>query len=317
MKLPKVVVFLAMALVMLSLVNVSKAQQYPPVWTDIMNMTGDTNMASGNSYALGNGTQNNVLNTDLAGIVNLSGTPTPNTLTMPVSTLPGNGGTGACGYVDQPVAFLESNQGTGITGVGFLGTFYAPGTGLLNSPYNASPYNITFQPDSNFFESVFFNEAQCYNGSEREYGFFLAASNNSIWAYWGTNEGIPGSTVQGQVELNAENNVLGNGVTIQPNTQYYFEMYPVLGAYGSCSFEIAVYTANNTSQPVFAAAPPITAYGAANILTVDPDFCSAIASDTGYVSANIEAAPWGAVTGNLPSASVLNLNFQRIFVGKL
>ncbi|HEY6351089.1 MAG TPA: hypothetical protein VI636_16925 [Candidatus Angelobacter sp.] len=287
----------------------ASAQQYPPVWTDIMNMQSFTSMASGNYYAMGNNMTEALLNTDLTGM------PTPDTLSMPVATLPGSGGPfPPCGPVQQPVTFLESNEGTGITGVGFLGTFNSPG-GLLFAPYNQPPYNITFQPDSNLFESVFFNERQCYDG-EREYGFFLAASDNSIWAYWGTNEGLD-SVVQGQVPLNAANNVLGNGVTIQPNAEYYFEMYPVLGAYGSCTFEIVVYTADNTSQPVFAAAPPLTSYGAGNLFNVDPGFCNAVASETGYVSANIEAVPWGAVTGNLPSGSTLNLNMQRVFVGKL
>jgi hypothetical protein len=294
-----------MALALSSLANVANAQQYPPVWTDIMNMPNQSNMASGNYYPVGSG-QPAILNTDITAI--------GNTLSMPQSNLPGTGGTGnsTCGSISQPVAYLESNQGTGVTGVGFLGSFNSPG-GLLFPPYNQPPYNIQFQ-GGNMWESVFFNENLCYNG-QREYGFFLATSDNSIWAYWGTNENL--ATQQGQVQLNAQNNVLGNGVTIQPNTEYYFEMYPVLGAYGSCAFEIAVYTANNTSQPVFAAAPPVTAYGGANILSVDPSFCTAIASDTGYVSANIEAAPWGGVTGMLPPSSVLNLNLQRVFVGKL
>ncbi|HEY6329405.1 MAG TPA: hypothetical protein VI756_08705, partial [Blastocatellia bacterium] len=101
-------------------------------------------------------------------------------------------------------------------------------------------------------------------------------------------------------------------------TEYYFEMYPVVPQGGAtCTFQIAVYAADNTVTPVFTASPPATSNGASTILTVDPSFPSAIASDTGYVSCNIEAVPNGAITGTLPSTSALNLNMQRVFVGKV
>jgi hypothetical protein len=293
MKRTRTIALSTVALALLAAANLANAQQYPPVWTDILNLTNESNMASGNYYDAG-GSQAPILNTDLAGIL-----PTANTLSMPQTHLPGTGGAVNCGNTTNfPVAFIESNQGTGVTGVGFLGTF--------NTPYPLN--NLT----GNLFESVFFNTNQCYNGG-REYGFFLATYDSSIWAYWGTNENLS-SVVQGQLQLNAANNVLGNGVTIQSNTEYYFEMYPVLGAYGSCAFEIAVYTASNTTQPVFAAAPPITAYGATNILTADPSFCTGIASATGYVSANIEPAS-ASISGTLPTSG-LYLNMQRVFVGK-
>jgi hypothetical protein len=304
MKLSREVVLLTMALALLFVANVANAQQYPPVWTDILNQQGEwpPTMASGNYYALGN---DSVLysgvNTDLAGI-----TPNPNTLSMHVTDLPASGGDVPCGKVDNAVSYMESNSGTEITGVGFLGTFNAPAGGVTD---------LTFYPNQNLFESVFFNEDQCYGNTigsnSREYGFFLAGSNSSIWAYWGTHENQGYSQVHSQVQLNAANNVLGNGVTIQPGTEYYFEMYPVLGAYGTCAFGIYVY--NTSFQLLFAAEPPLTSYGGDMILSDDPGFCTGIASDTGYVSANILAQP--QVTGTLP-ASGLNLNMQRVFVGK-
>ncbi|MGH9764664.1 MAG: hypothetical protein ACREDR_13960, partial [Blastocatellia bacterium] len=81
MRLLRTIVFLTITLMLLLFVRTDQAQQqYPPVWTDIMNLTGYSNMASGNSYSLGNGTQCNVFNTDIGGVQSLSCTPSPNTL---------------------------------------------------------------------------------------------------------------------------------------------------------------------------------------------------------------------------------------------
>jgi hypothetical protein len=273
------------------------AQQYPPVWTDVMTHSGYFTMASGDYYSLANnGTVYSLPDIRLDQIQ-----PVPKTLQMPVTTLPQPGGYfPGCGNVGFALSFLETNYGWGIRGVGFLGSFNAPVGGVL----------LNYVPNENLFESVFFNENFCYNG-QREYGFFLAGNNSSIWAYWGTNENQP-NVVQGQMELNAVNNILGNGVSIQPNTDYYYTMYPVIGAYGSCSFQVSVYDTN--FQLKFSAAPPVTAYGASSILIADPSFCSGLASASGYVSANILASP--GVSGSLPSTSQLNLKIHRLFVGK-
>src|SRR5579872_4053082 len=124
MKSSKVVFYWSIAAALLFVTNVANAQQFPPVWTDVMNTVNNTNAASGNYYPLGSTSQHIILNTDLASL------PTPNTLTLPanVTSLPDPGSyVWTCGNTNltqtEPVTFLESNQGSGITGVGFLGTF--------------------------------------------------------------------------------------------------------------------------------------------------------------------------------------------------
>jgi hypothetical protein len=283
----------------------ASAQQYPaPVWTDVVNQLNSPTMASGNYYNAGSG-QGPVFNTDLAGL-----RPSANTLTLPanVTSLPGPGGAIGCNSTSNfPVAYLESNLGGtgilnqgGIKGVGFLGSFNSP------HPFNNTPPNNF---TGNIFESVFFNENLCYGGNSgiahgREYGFFLATWDNSIWAYWGTdeNQGIPGT--QGQFQLPG----------VSANTQYYFEMYPVIVG-GSCVFQIAIYLPNFSIW--YASAPDVSSFGGSSILANDPGFCAGIVSDTGYVSANIEpSSPF--VSGSVPSLpdSRLNLSMQRVFVGK-
>lgn len=326
----KVAVFLMMTFVLLFVADVAEAQYtYPPVWTDVMNQPSTGTILSGNYYEIGNGLLAEELNAQL-----LSYPSNPLTLSLGVSSLPASGATAPSpcnannGKINFATTYIESNRGSAIRGVGFLGQFNTPGP-LDQPPYSTSngQYQIVFQPNNNLNQSVFFNENECYgqnglgmqdgpNANGREYGFFLAANDGSIWAYWGTqeNQEVPGT--QDQMQLTAANNVLRNQPPIQTNTPYYFEMYPVLGAYGSCSVETYVYDTN--FNLIFAAAPPLGAYGGTNILSVDQNFCTDLASDIGYVSANIQ--PGSLVTAKaLPSSSgstPFNLNIQRIFVGK-
>jgi hypothetical protein len=158
------------------------------------------------------------------------------------------------------------------------------------------------------FEAVFFNEDVCYGGTKgstaREYGFFLAGSNSSIWVYWGTHENQP-SGVQAQIQL----------AGVNPNQEYYFEIVPT-GNKTSCSFQVTVLD-TSYNQIVNQTYPVDTDNYGGTITTADPAFCGAVTSskgETGYVSANIEAAP--QISGILPPASELNLNMQRVFVGK-
>lgn len=303
MKLSRVIVMVTTTLALSLVARVASAQQYPPpIWTDIINQPGFTTMASGNYF---NTSQQPVPNIALSGI-----TPTANTLALPanVTSLPGPGGTIGCNSTSNfPVSYIESNLGGsgilnqgGIKGVGFLGSF--------NSPH---PFNNTFPNNftGNMFESVFFNENKCYGANSgiahgREYGFFLATWDSSIWAYWGTdeNQGIPGT--QGQFQLPG----------VLANTQYYFEIYPVQ-VNGSCVFQVAVYLSSGSIW--YAASADVSGFGGSNILANDPGFCAGIASDTGYVSANIEPSSPG-VSGSIPTLpdSRLNVNMQRVFVGK-
>jgi hypothetical protein len=211
MQLSKAVAFsrMAMVLALWLAANVAQAQNpitatNPPVWTDILTATGQTNMASGDYFAIGSTNSGSdpteILKTDLASIL-----PTANTLALApnITTLSGaNVGTFTCGTASFPKpaltaleSFSSSGSG-GIFGIGFEGTFNSPSGGLptVNS----------------IFEAVFFNENQCYttngtgggdesNANGREYGFFLDTYNNTIWAYWGTMENV--NTAQVQVEL--------------------------------------------------------------------------------------------------------------------
>ncbi|HEY6248686.1 MAG TPA: hypothetical protein VI685_01930 [Candidatus Angelobacter sp.] len=314
MKLSKVIVILAMALALLFVANVASAQA--PVWTDILNQLWYGNMASGSYFQVGPSPQpSTIWYTDLAGIQ-----PTPNTLSLAVSTLTGDGtqdGTGqdpqsgsdSCGTVISPVTFIESGQGTGVKGVGFKGNFNAPMGGV----------SLTYYPDQNLFEAVFFHEDYCYGlasdgrssdgSTSREYGFFLSGYGGGIYAYWGTHENQRGQEVQAQFQL----------PNVQPGMEYYFEMYPAWSG-GSCGFYVTVLDTN--FNPVYPTTfTSVDSYNyptpGPTITGADSGFCSSVAAaggDTGYVSANISVAP--AVTGTLPSTSELNTYLERVFVGK-
>jgi len=273
---------------------IAAAQQYPPpVWIDILNLTGQSDDASGNYYRTG---QAAVLNTDLAGI-----TPVANTLTMPVTNLTGAGGAPVnCGKSTAfPLSYIESNAGSGIKGIGFLGSF--------NSPYPLTGLTDLNGTPANLFQSVFYGDNPCYNGG-REYGFVLATYNNSIWVYWGTaeNQGLPGT--QGQFQLPG----------VDPNTEYYFEMYPVAvpSAPGGCKLQSVVSLSNGWVWE--ASSQNVTDFGGANILNYDPEFCDYLLQnypyqENGYVTANIN--PGQPLSGTLP-ANGLDLSLQRVFVGK-
>jgi hypothetical protein len=272
--------------------NVPRAESQP-VWTDILNVAGFGNMASGTYWRIGPNPQPGALvNTSLGSI--------GHTLALSVPTLTGLGnqtGSFTCGHVPSPVTFIESNQGSGIKGVGFFGSFNAPPGGVP----------LSYAPDNNLFESVFFHDDLCYGGSagsaSREYGFFLAASNSSIWVYWGTHENRP-TVVQAQVQL-----------PLSPNTMYYYEMYPV-GNSSSCGFQVIIL--GPSFNTVYTNFFHVNSHNFGGTITArDPGFCGALTAPsgaTGYVSANISASP--GVSGALPPPSQLNTFMQRVFVGK-
>jgi hypothetical protein len=319
MKLSKVAICLTIALALLFVANNADAQTYPPpftAWTDILNMTGSTSMLSGTYYDVGSG-QSPIPNTDLAGITDAFGNPQPNQLTMPANITSLNGGSPPqggpieCGLPDTtyPLAFIESNFGSAalgawVRGVGFLGSFNdssGPLTGL----------------SGNIFEAVFFHEDQCYGATPssqaREYGFFLATFDNSIWAYWGTNVNRTSQAV-GQFQLTAATNTVAGGSVPVAGQQYYYEMYPVSVGPGDCVMQIAVY--DSSINIVYASNPNYKDHQVTgnSIQVTDSGFCSAVENDSGYVSANITPAD-STITGPLPGSS-LNLSLQRIFVGK-
>ena len=106
----------------------------------------------------------------------------------------------------------------------------------------------------------------------------------------------------------------GSSTMASGNTQYYFEIYPVLVG-GGCQFQVVVVLPN--FQVVYAAAVDVSSFGGSGILANDAGFCAGIASDTGYVSANIEPSS-PAVSGSIPALpdSRLNVSLQCVFVGK-
>jgi hypothetical protein len=304
MKLSRVIVSMAVAPAVLFVANVAKAQQGPPTWTDVLNLPGDGSIASGNFWQVGGSPQfNPIWDTDLAGI--------NYTLSLSVPYLSGQQdqtGTYSCGTVVSPVTFIESNLGIGVKGIGFEGTFFAHAGGVP----------LAYQPNNNLFESVFFNEDPCYGlGSDgissdgstsREYGYFLSGNGSGIYVYWGTHENQLGLEVQAVLLL----------PNVEPNTQYYFEIYPT-GDSTSCSFQVNVLDAEFAT--VYSNLIPVDSYNSSapgaqpTITLADPGFCGSVTAqsgDTGYVSANISAAP--LVSGIVPASQDLNLNLRRVFV---
>lgn len=289
MKLSRAVACLTMVLAVLLVGHSASAQ---PVWTDILNQPGFGNMASGTLWQIGPSPQP-------AAVVNTALPQIGNRVALAVPALTGAGnqtGSFSCGAVGSPVSFLESNQGSGIKGVGFLGAF--------NAPFGGVP--LTYAPNNNLFEAVFFHEDRCYGGGggpSREYGFFLAGSNSSVWVYWGTHENQP-SVVQAQIQL-----------PLNPNTEYYYEIYPT-GNSSSCGFQVTIL--NTGFGVVYSNQFNVNTSNFGGTITVtDPGFCAAVTAaggDTGYVSANITTGP--LVSGTLPPPGQLSTFMERVFVGK-
>ncbi len=156
-----------------------------PTWTDIMNHTGYTTMASGVYWEFSNQDTNNyneVTQTDIASLPNSPNLGVPrdsigNPVTAggndPVCTSQPSYWTTSPPYYRVPQQRIESYYGAGVKGVGFLGTFGAGSVG-------------TFYSGSYLFESVYFHEQSCYFGG-REFGFFYDAYNGDIYAYWEVN----------------------------------------------------------------------------------------------------------------------------------
>lgn len=252
--------------------------QTAPVWTDIMNLPGYSNMASATFWQFSTGNNQTVANTSIGVYPNLK-----------VAGVSSTGKQVACDRtISTPVQYLESNYGTGLKGVGFLGTF--GGSSIPGSSFGAGAY---------LFESVFFSEQYCYNGG-REYGFFYDPYGNGVWFYWGTNENLSN-------EVQAQALIPG----VVPNTEYYYEIYPVRSG-SSCSFQITILGTSFAS--VYSALIPVTANNyptGSSITAMDPGFCAAVMSDNGYVTGTVQYSP--VITG-IPAN--IDLNLQRVFVGK-
>jgi hypothetical protein len=143
------------ASVMLLAVTGGAGAQSPPAWTDVLNLPGYGNIASGNYFQIGATPQpSTAWSTDLHDLH-----PTAYTVALSVTTLTGDGttngtghdpqsGTFSCGAVNNPASFIESGFGTGIKGVGFYGKFNAPAGGVP----------LTYYANENLFEAVFFHE---------------------------------------------------------------------------------------------------------------------------------------------------------------
>lgn len=320
-------VFMITAVAFVSFSGVASAQQYPPVWNDLMTLSNcnspsfDANC--GNYFPLGSNPPNNLLN------IALNQLPVPNTIALAsnVTSLPDPGTySWTCGSQSEPVTFIETGRASGITGVGFLGTFNDS-----NGPLGVNQY--PYYLSGNMFEAVFFNENQCYgpNGlggndasgaNGREYGFFLATSDDSIWAYWGFQENVGGIQVQMQLNSASNSQTPENGAaTPVAGQKYYYEMYP---GPDFCTFTIHVFNWFNTVTPIYIANVPVngnsfTVTNSSNPVdpitnaNADPGFCSAITSDTGYVSANVNPA---GVSGSVPSSG-LTVYIERLLAGTI
>src|SRR5882724_9436151 len=144
MKVSREIRLLTMAFTLSFISNIANAQQGQPVWTDILTMPNQSSMQSGNYWQIGPNPQpGTVFNTYLDGINHM--------VSLSVATLTGANdqtGNGSCGSVGSPATYIETNKGFGIKGVGFLGAFNAQAGGVP----------LTYYPNNNLFEAVFFHE---------------------------------------------------------------------------------------------------------------------------------------------------------------
>lgn len=287
MKLSRLLVVFTMALAPVFVTSNAGAQTYPPpAWSSVMDMLNSPTIHSGTHWSIGNNQALSQFNTDLGALQTLQGWGESNNLILPVASLPASGHNWTCNGTSYPVNnaldFVESNLGFGLQGIAFQAAF--------NSP----------SPNLNIFESVFFNDDQCYGATvgshSREYGIFLDLFVNQFYAYWGTN--VNRSNVsQAQLQI-------GSGV-LSPNTLYNWYMYPVTVGSG-CYFQIYV-TPWNSGTPVWQQTLNVDSNLVIGvpIRSADSGFCN-ITAENGYISANI--TPMDNNPGAVPIGDFLHLN---------
>ncbi len=190
--------------------------------------------------------------------------------------------------------FLESNNGPQMgngtyKGVGFLGSFNKSGT---VSSVGSGAY---------LYEAVYFHENGCYSDG-REYGFFLDVPSGHVYAYWEAHANASGDT-QNKIDL-------GTGFT---NGTYYFSIWPqtTSGTGNGCQFNVSVK--NTFLNEVWGGGPYDVDYGSVNVTGADSGFCSAIVSETGYVTAGTVYNP---TISTISDTSNIKLSLSRVYVGK-
>jgi hypothetical protein len=197
--------------------------------------------------------------------------------------------TGSLPPYRYPEELLQSNYITnpGIIGLEFLGTV---GSGSISSPGSGS----------NLIQSVFFSEQPCYFGG-REYGFVYNRVTGNFQAYWGTNENCgpcSGMTIEADA-YDLPNSLL--------NQNYYFEMWPVFVNSSTCYFELEV----QGPPPSYTVewGPYATQDVNSAIRGADSNFCTAIKSESGYITAGIVYQP---TIGSIASSNALSLTTIKV-----
>lgn len=275
-----------------------------PVWTDIMNQTGQTNALSGVYWEFNNGFRT-VPKTSIATFSVMSvprsnvGTPVVAGGNDPSCTVQPSYWSTKPPYYRNPQQRLESYQMTGVKGVGFLGNFQS---GTLGN----------FGTGSYLIQTVYFHEQGCYQGG-REFGIWFDEYNQTMYAYWEVNANCGAAYCTAPSDSNctgcksgvdaAHNEPIG----LWANSQEYFAIYPT-GNASSCAMQVTIISPSfamlyNKSLPV-----------GSDITSIDPAFCANVTApvgESGYVTA-------GTLYGPMISSVALSneLILSRVFVGK-
>ncbi len=281
-------------------VATATSTQAQPVWTQIMDQTGQSTEASGQYYQMNNGSITHANNTDVASYPYMqipSGPPFGGTNDSYCTSPPSwwTASVPAGGIVRGPQSRLESNYGPAsgsYKGIGIYGTF---GGGSVTGS------------GGSILEAVYFNEQKCYFGG-REYGFFYNPATDNLTAYWSTNSNCGTSNCSAPSGYNSGTEISGPtaGTFTQPGTGWstsgsycgstypcYFAMYPVASG-SSCYFEVEII---GGSPPVYVTyysspTPDVNAASQSpSVTSADPNFCSAIEAEDGYFTAGIVYTP--------------------------
>lgn len=308
-----------------------------PTWTQILSDTSKTDERSGTYYAINTQAASPVTGVDVSSF------STSPYLQIP-SEIPSGSGyayadDGVCtsgpswwtasipmdGQSRPPSSRIVSNYGpaTGsYKGIGLNGAFGGPGSGVLSGGGTMN-------------EAVYFHEQPCYFGG-REYGFSYDPVNDFLIGYWSTNSncGTGAQNCSAPSGFNSGDEISGPtygsftepgtgfstaGMTCTTGSPCFFEMYPVASG-SSCYFHISIVGPGPSYTSYFSADTPNVDAGSQSpsVTSADPNFCSAIEAESGYITATTQYSP---SLSSVPSSVQLYLDYQStftwgIFVGK-
>ena len=284
-------------------------------WTPIMNVGGSTGDGSTQFYIWNSGTTPDPVVTTETTIA----TSSPLTLSINSGVIQQTGTAGTC-----------PNTGTetlpGVAGQTYIS--YQGPTSYPTESYKGLAAQATFRYNSadvtsysdgaDLEQSVFFHEAQCYNGG-REYGILLNGLTGGLEFYALTNANEGGGYATG-TSIPASHTVGGTNYVFLGN-QYIYEMWPVkdiVSGVDNCYFNLAIVTPAPSYITVWTGQIMYSQLTGVGIIGFDSGFCAGVENEQGYVTATTKAS--APITFNYDMMNSPYDHFQMslagIWVGK-